>query len=109
MVCWLTPSPRRRSRFQLTGLAIGGHAIVAKAYDSKNLAETTVNVTVQNGAPQPEPPDPDGDGDGDGDADGDGKSDVITGGCQSGGAGGGLTLLGLAALIGGIARRRRVR
>lgn len=102
--------------FDVSGLAVGGHALVAKAYDAKNQAETTINVTVQNGAPQPEPddgtpqPDPD---DGNPDTDGDGANDVITGGCQAGGGGTGLGALGLAALIAGVAgvafrpRRRR--
>ncbi len=95
--------------FPLTGLASGGHSIVARAYDSKNQSESTVAVTVQAGAPPPgpgsNPPDPD---DGNPDTDGDGNGDIITGGCQAGGAGG-LGSLALLALVGLRPRRRQVR
>jgi MYXO-CTERM domain-containing protein len=97
--------------FQLSGLALGGHTITAKAYDSRNTTDAVVNVTVANGAEPPEPGDPvdptdptDPD-----DTDGDGRSDVITGGCSTGasGAGGGMLLLGFAAAVGLVRRRRR--
>jgi hypothetical protein len=102
--------------FELTGLASGGHAILAKATDGINIAEQSINVTVQAGAPPPptnppgggEPQDP---GDDNPDTDGDGNADTITGGCSAGAAGGGLGALGglgLAfAAIGLRSRRRR--
>jgi uncharacterized protein (TIGR03382 family) len=93
--------------FQLSGLANGGHSLMARAYDSRNQTDSTISVTVQAGAPPPNPnPDPDPNPNPD-DTDGDGTSDVITGGCQSGGGDtGGLAVLGLA-LLGVTMRRRR--
>jgi len=98
--------------FQVSGLAVGGHAILAKAYDSKNQAETTVNVTVQNGAPPPTDPDPtnpDPTNPDPADPDGDGTNDTITGGCQAGGASGGLAALALVAMVAGVSFRPRRR
>ena len=95
--------------FDLTQLATGGHTIQAKATDGINVADTTINVTVQAGAPppNPNPPNPQDPGD---DTDGDGNADIITGGCQTGaGGGGGLGALGGLgfALMALRARRRR--
>ncbi len=96
--------------FQLTGLATGGHSIVAKATDGNNLAESTINVTVQAGAPPPNPnppgPNDPSDPDGNPDTDGDGNGDIITGGCQTGSAGGAGGILALFALVGLLRRRR---
>lgn len=92
--------------FQVSGLATGGHSLMARAYDSRNQTDATINVTVQAGAPDPDPnPDPDPDPDPT-DTDGDGTSDTITGGCQSSRDTGGLALLGLV-LLGVTVRRRR--
>jgi len=97
--------------FDVSGLATGGHSIQAKATDGINIADNTINVTVQNGAPPPNPnpnPNPQDPDDENPDTDGDGNGDVITGGCQTG-AGGGLgALAGLGlALVALRARRRR--
>jgi uncharacterized protein (TIGR03382 family) len=82
--------------FTVTDHAEGPVAIEIKAYDARAQVTTrSINVTVRlNG----------GDGGGP-DTDGDGKADDITGGCSTGGSGGGLSLLGLA--LGALLVRRR--
>ena len=92
--------------FAVDGLTAGAHTLNVKAYDAKNIAESTVQVTARAGAPEPGPgPDPDPTPDPSGDNDGDGTSDTITGGCQAGGGAHGGALLALA--VGALALRKR--
>jgi len=88
--------------FSLSDLSVGGHAVMARAWDTKNVAESSIQITVQNGAPPPDPtPDPD-------DPDGDGTDDVIVGGCAAGGGGAsGMFALALVAAVVLRPRRRR--
>ncbi len=98
--------------FDLTGLATGGHSIQAKASDGVNATDTTINVTVQTGAPppnpNPEPQDPQDPQDPNNpDTDGDGNADTITGGCQTGAGGGMGALAGLGLALLALRPRRR--
>lgn len=78
-----------------TGLANGTHDLVVKSYDaSSSASSTTVTVRLGGGAGG-------GDGEGGGDPNGD-----ITGGCSTGGNGGGL-LLAMLGLGYAVSRRRR--
>jgi uncharacterized protein (TIGR03382 family) len=85
-------------------LAEGLHKLKVEVSDAGNNVVTTqeLTVTVKKGATPPPPPGTGGNGNGD-DTTNDGSE--ITGGCSTGGSGGGL-VLGLA-LLGLVIRRRR--
>jgi len=85
-------------------LGEGSHQIQTVVYDDTDQdAQTTILVTVANGAPNPDP-----DGSGGNGADGDQTPAELVGGCQAtgGGASGGLLAL-LGITLAGLPRRRR--
>jgi uncharacterized protein (TIGR03382 family) len=88
-------------------LAVGAHTIETRAYDAKNVASSTIDVTVAIGAPEPQPGDDDDDGtDPTGNGAQPGSGTDLTGGCNAG-HGGGLGLAFLAVGLAVIVRRRR--